>query len=61
MNEHWFMTMAHARGVMEAWRVEYNTERPHSSLGNQTPEQFANKTPELLPPSGRETAVSGRL
>jgi putative transposase len=61
LNEHWFMTMAHARGVIEAWRVEYNTERPHSSLGNQTPEQFANKTSELLPPSGRETAVSGRL
>ena len=61
LNEHWFMTMAHARSVIEAWRIEYNTERPHSSLGNQTPEQFANKTPELLPPSGRETAVSGRL
>jgi transposase InsO family protein len=32
------MTMAHARGVIEAWRVEYNTERPPSSVGNQTPE-----------------------
>jgi putative transposase len=40
LNEHWFLTMAHARRVIEAWRIEYNTERPHSSLGNLTPEQF---------------------
>jgi putative transposase len=41
LNEHWFLTMAHARRAIEAWRVEYNTERPHSSLGNLTPEQYA--------------------
>ncbi len=28
LNEHWFLTMAHARRVIEHWRVEYNTERP---------------------------------
>jgi putative transposase len=37
LNEHWFLTMAHARRAIEAWRIEYNTERPHSSLGNLTP------------------------
>jgi putative transposase len=37
LNERCLMTMAHARGVIEAWRVEYNTERPPSSVGNQTP------------------------
>ena len=41
LNEHWFLTMAHARRVIEAWRIEYNTERPHSSLGDLAPEQFA--------------------
>jgi putative transposase len=41
LNEHWFLTMAHARVVIESWRRAYNTERPHSSLGNLTPEQFA--------------------
>jgi len=41
LNEHWFLTMAHARSVIEAWRIEYNTERPHSSLGDLAPEQFA--------------------
>ena len=42
LNEHWFLSLAHARSVIEAWRIEYNTERPHSSLGNRTPEEFAN-------------------
>ena len=41
LNEHWFLSLAHARVVIEAWRVEYNTERPHSSLGNRTPQEFA--------------------
>ncbi len=41
LNEHWFLTMTHARYVIESWRIEYNTERPHSSLGNLTPEKFA--------------------
>ena len=41
LNEHWFISLAHARNVIEAWRIEYNTERPHSSLGNLTPEEFA--------------------
>jgi len=60
LNEHWFLTMAHARRVIEQWRIEYNTERPHSSLGDLTPEQFAMSGPELLPPFGRETALRGR-
>src|SRR5437867_11669712 len=41
LNEHWFISLAHARRVIEAWRIEYNTERPHSSLGNLTPQEFA--------------------
>jgi len=41
LNEHWFLSMQHARSTIEAWRIEYNTERPHSSLGNRTPHEFA--------------------
>jgi putative transposase len=41
LNEHWFISLVHARGIIEAWRIEYNTERPHSSLGNRTPQEFA--------------------
>jgi putative transposase len=41
LNEHWFLSMRHAREVIAAWRDEYNGERPHSSLGYLTPNQFA--------------------
>ena len=43
LNEHWFVTMAQARRVIESWRREYNTERPHSSLGDLTPEEYADR------------------
>jgi putative transposase len=32
LNEHWFLSMQHARSTIDAWRIEYNTERPHNSL-----------------------------
>lgn len=41
LNEHWFITMAQARQIIEDWRIEYNTERPHSSLADRTPEEYA--------------------
>ncbi|MBU6429464.1 MAG: integrase core domain-containing protein [Cyanobacteria bacterium REEB65] len=30
--------------LIEQWRQDYNQVRPHSSLGNLTPEEFARKT-----------------
>ena len=49
LNEHWLISMAQARRIIEAWRIEYNTVRPHSSLGNLTPEEFArNKLKAFL-------------
>ncbi len=41
LNQNWFVDLRHAREVVEAWRVDYNTVRPHSSLGYRTPEEFA--------------------
>ncbi len=41
LNQHWFTSLADAREKIEAWRMDYNTQRPHSSLGYQTPEEFA--------------------
>ena len=41
LNEHWFPTLEEARRLIEAWRQDYNTVRPHSSLGDLTPEAFA--------------------
>jgi len=41
LNEHWFTTLEEARCLIEAWRQDYNTVRPHSSLGDLTPAEFA--------------------
>lgn len=41
LNEHWFLSVGHAREVISTWRQEYNAERPHSSLGYLTPNRFA--------------------
>ena len=43
LNEHWFTSIAHARPVIEAWRREYNEERPKKSLGGLTPSQYAKQ------------------
>lgn len=41
LNENWFVSMAHARALIEAWRREYNEERPKKSLGGLTPSAYA--------------------
>jgi putative transposase len=41
LNTHWFMSLEDAKDKIEAWRIEYNNFRPHSSLGNLTPAGFA--------------------
>jgi hypothetical protein len=41
LNEHWFTSLAHAKAVIEAWRREYNEERPKRALGGLTPSQYA--------------------
>jgi len=41
LNEHWFVTVAQARRVIERWRTEYNEERPHQSLKDLTPAHYA--------------------
>jgi putative transposase len=43
LNEHWFTSLADAPRILAAWRLDYNTVRPHSSLQNLTPEQFAQQ------------------
>jgi putative transposase len=38
LNEHWFLNLEDARQLIETWRLDYNRQRPHSSLGYRTPE-----------------------
>jgi putative transposase len=41
LNEQWFSRLSEARQVIESWRQEYNTFRPHSALKGLTPVEFA--------------------
>ena len=41
LNQHWFLDLDDARRTIEAWRISYNTNRPHSGLGGKTPAEFA--------------------
>jgi putative transposase len=36
-----FSTLLEARVLVEDWRIEYNTVRPHSALGYLTPSDYA--------------------
>lgn len=42
LNENWFVELKEAQQKIEKWRIEYNTERPHSALNYQTPLEFRN-------------------
>ena len=42
LNETLFRSLPHARAVLEAWRRDYNEQRPHSKLGWMTPRDYAS-------------------
>jgi putative transposase len=46
-----FPTVARARVEIELWRVDYNCQRPHSSLGYQVPKTFGDEARRKVPPS----------
>ena len=51
LNQNWFTDLTDARRIIEAWRVDYNAVRPHSSLGYRTPLEFAHRAAALRPPT----------
>jgi putative transposase len=51
LNETVFTTMAQARAVIADWVADYNTARPHSALGYQTPAAHAAKLKAMGPGS----------
>ena len=40
LNVHQFTSLGEAQAIIEAWRMDYNHHRPHSSLGHLTPNEF---------------------
>lgn len=41
LNESLFGNLAEARHIIENWRIDYNTQRPHTSLGGLAPAVYA--------------------
>jgi len=41
LNTNWFINLKEAREIIENWREDYNQVRPHSSLNNLTPAEYA--------------------
>ena len=64
LNLHWFTTIAEARRIIEAWRVDCNEQRPYSSLAYRTPAECAalrsldGFAPRALAPQPLVTATS---
>jgi hypothetical protein len=56
LNETLFLSLDHARVMISTWAEDYNQERPHSSLGYNTPAAFAaeldKQWPDPLRPTG---------
>lgn len=46
LNAEWFRNRVEAKVVIEAYRIQYNTQRPHSALGYLTPAAFKRKALE---------------
>ena len=40
LNANSFVNLAEAKKIIEEWRRDYNTLRPHSSLGSMSPEEY---------------------
>lgn len=64
LNTNWFENLSDARRKIEAWRSEYNQQRPHSSLAYRTPEEFARQwgpSPSLIVIEQSGTSVKDSL
>jgi len=47
LNANWFTSLSDARRKIQAWRRDYNGERPHSSLDYLAPAEFAARYAEM--------------
>jgi len=54
-----FRTLNEVREITERWLAEYNSERPHESLNNLTPEEYRlmAEKPETSKVSGTKTGL----
>ncbi|MBF0523211.1 MAG: transposase [Candidatus Omnitrophica bacterium] len=61
LNENYFLDMQEAKNKIEEWRMEYNTFRPHSSLGYKTLEEFLKECEQEHNQKRPKTLLAGGL
>jgi transposase InsO family protein len=59
LNVELFGSMANVMHVLAAWRGDYDNQRPHNSLDDDTPAEFAAKGLEGTVPSRRQERPAG--
>ena len=59
LNETLFRSLGHARAALAAWQLDYNTVRPHSSIGNLPPADYAKLSSPASQRSGSLRPIGG--
>lgn len=54
LNLHYFLNVLDARRIIDAWRLDYNHQRPHSALGGATPMEFLHQVDAVQAPVSPE-------
>ena len=57
LNQEWFLSLEDARHKAGAWQMDYNEVRPHSSLGNLAPREYAELCQDSQGPESPETNI----
>ena len=60
LNESLFFGLDHARQKVAAWALDYNTRRPHSSIGYLTPQAFAASLTATSRPAAQDESCAAR-
>ena len=59
LNETLFTSLVHAREALAAWKLDYNTVRPHSALGNLPPAAYAKLSDPTMQRDGTLRSIGG--
>ena len=59
LNETLFVSLSYARSLLAEWRLDYNTVRPHSAIGNVPPADFAKLSDPAMQRGGTLRSLRG--
>ena len=59
LNETLFISLSYARSLLAEWRLDYNTVRPHSAIGNVPPADFAKLSDPAMQRGGTLRSLGG--